>query len=250
MRDATAFGATAPQSPYAGALGELCRGRDPGREILHVNIWAPADAAWARSSPVMVWMHGGSLKHGSECTARLRRHDVRPRLAAFVSVNYRLGTEGFSGARGRSLKLGLHDQLAALRWVQAEIAAFGGDPRRVTVFGQSAGGATVAALAASPVAVEVMRRAIVMSGPLEAKAPADAGRITALIAKRARGARHSRRLRGDRPRRLGGGTGEGGRGRLAPRAAARPTPSRSTTTSCRPPRRCIHRPARRLTRRS
>ncbi|WP_207904447.1 carboxylesterase/lipase family protein [Agromyces fucosus] len=183
VRDATAFGPTAPQSPYAGALGELLPTvAIPGDEILHVNIWAPSDAAGA-PYPVMVWMHGGSLKHGSNALPGYDGATFARDGVVFVSVNYRLGAEGFSVLGGAPLNLGLHDQLAALRWVQAEIAAFGGDPRRVTVFGQSAGGATVAALAASPVAGEVMRQALVMSGPLEAKDPADAGRITALIAR-------------------------------------------------------------------
>ncbi|MFB6608759.1 carboxylesterase/lipase family protein [Agromyces sp. NPDC056379] len=183
VRDATAFGPTAPQSPYTGALGELLPTvAIPGDEILHVNIWSPADAA-AAPYPVIVWMHGGSLKHGSNALPGYDGSSFARDGVVFVSVNYRLGTEGFSVLEGAPLNLGLHDQLAALRWVQREIAAFGGDPAQVTVFGQSAGGATVAALAASPFAAEVMQRAIVMSGPLEAKAPADAGKITALIAR-------------------------------------------------------------------
>ncbi|WP_235825277.1 carboxylesterase/lipase family protein [Agromyces badenianii] len=183
VRDATAFGPTAPQVPYAGALGELLPTvAIPGEGILNVNIWAPTDAAGA-PWPVMVWMHGGSLKHGSNALPGYDGTTFARDGVVFVSVNYRLGTEGFSVLDGAPLNLGLHDQLAALRWVQREIAAFGGDPARVTVFGQSAGGATVAALAASPIANEVMQRAIVMSGPLEVKTPADAGRITALIAR-------------------------------------------------------------------
>ncbi|MGW9631287.1 carboxylesterase/lipase family protein [Agromyces sp. NPDC055520] len=184
LRDATDFGPTAPQVPYAGALGELLPTVEiPGDEILHVNIWAPVDVSGA-PYPVMVWMHGGSLKHGSNALPGYDGSAFARDGVVFVSVNYRLGSEGFSVLEGAPLNLGLHDQLAALRWVQREIAAFGGDPDRVTVFGQSAGGATVAALAASPVASEVMQRAIVMSGPLEAKAPGDAGKLTTLIARR------------------------------------------------------------------
>lgn len=183
VRDATSFGPTAPQSAYLDALGELLPTVViPGDEILNLNVWAPADATDA-PYPVMVWMHGGSLRHGSNALPGYDGSAFARDGIVFVSVNYRLGTEGFSVLDGAPLNLGLHDQLAALRWVQREIGAFGGDPARVTVFGQSAGGATVAALAASPVAAEVMQRAIVMSGPLEAKTPTDAGKITDRIAR-------------------------------------------------------------------
>lgn len=178
VREATTFGATAPQSEYPGALGALLPTVVvPGDEILNLNVWAPTSSDGA-PHPVMVWVHGGSHRHGSNA---LRGYDgsafARDGIV-FVAINYRLGTEGFSVLDDAPLNLGLHDQLAALRWVQREIAAFGGDPDQVTVFGQSAGGASVAALAASPTAGEVMQRAIVMSGPLEAKTAADAGRIT------------------------------------------------------------------------
>lgn len=183
VRDANSLGPTAPQSAYPGALGGLLPTVIiPGDEILNVNVWAPADAV-SSPYPVMVWMHGGSLKHGSNALPGYDGSAFARDGIVFVAVNYRLGAEGFSVLDEVPLNLGLRDQLAALHWVQREIGAFGGDPDRVTVFGQSAGGATVAALAASRGAGEVMHRAIVMSGPLEAKSAADAGKVTTRIAR-------------------------------------------------------------------
>lgn len=182
-RDASAHGPTAPQAPYGGGLERLLPTVEiPGDEILSANVWTPAERT-ASGRPVLVWIHGGSLAHGSNA---LGAYDGTPFARdgiVFVGLNYRLAAEGFSVLADAPLNLGLADVLRGLEWVREEIAAFGGDPDRVTVAGQSAGGNLVAALLGNPVARRLMRRAIVQSGPLAVKPVEDAGRITRLMAK-------------------------------------------------------------------
>ncbi|MHA7305464.1 carboxylesterase/lipase family protein [Arthrobacter sp. TMN-49] len=183
VREATELGPTAPQNPYAGAMARILPTVTiPGDDYLNLNIAAPARRG-TDLLPVMVWLHGGSLHHGSNALAGYRGGSFARDGVVYVAPNYRLGAEGFSVLEGAPLNLGLADQLAALRWVQAEIAAFGGDPERVTVFGQSAGGNTVAALLAHPQASSLLSRAIIQSGPLTAQAEVKAGQITRKIAK-------------------------------------------------------------------
>ncbi|MHA7269665.1 carboxylesterase/lipase family protein [Arthrobacter sp. HLT1-20] len=183
VRDATELGATAPQNHYAGAMARILPTVViPGDDFLNLNIATPAGRGDALR-PVMVWFHGGSLQHGSNALTGYRGGAFARDGVVYVAANYRLGAEGFSVLDGAPLNLGLADQLAALRWVQAEIAAFGGDPGRVTVFGQSAGGNTVAALLAHPQASALFSRAIIQSGPLTAQPAVKAGRITRKIAK-------------------------------------------------------------------
>ena len=182
VRDATAFGPTAPQHPYPGAIGDLLGSVEiPGDEILSVNIWAPEDAAGA---PVVLWIHGGALERG---TAALPLYDGAAFARAgivFASINYRLGSEGFSVLDGAPRNLGLQDAAAALAWVHGEIASFGGDPSQITAMGESAGGAIVAGLLANPSSRSLIARAIIESGPLEAQTAKKAGRVTAQLAKR------------------------------------------------------------------
>ncbi|TGJ95272.1 carboxylesterase, partial [Actinotalea fermentans ATCC 43279 = JCM 9966 = DSM 3133] len=183
VRDATRYGATSPQSPYPGALGELLPTvRIDGEDVLHVNVWTPA-VRGPELLPVLVWVHGGSLAHGSNALAGYDGTRFAQDGVVFVGVNYRLGAEGFSVLDGAPRNLGLADQLAALAWVQDEVAAFGGDPRRVTLAGQSAGGNTVAAILAHPSAPGLVARAIVQSGPLSAQPATRAGRITRAMGK-------------------------------------------------------------------
>ncbi|MGA7205517.1 MAG: carboxylesterase family protein [Specibacter sp.] len=182
-RDSSSPGPTAPQNPYAGALARILPTVGiPGDEFLNLNICTPAGRG-TELLPVMVWFHGGSLQHGSNALAGYDGGAFARDGIVFVAPNYRLGAEGLSVLDGAPLNLGLADQLAALRWVQAEISCFGGDPARVTVFGQSAGGNTVAALLAHPEASTLFSRAIIQSGPLTALPPDKAGKITALVAK-------------------------------------------------------------------
>ncbi|MBP2413866.1 para-nitrobenzyl esterase [Arthrobacter stackebrandtii] len=181
--DATELGPTAPQNPYAGAIARvLPTVIVSGDKFLNLNIVAPARQD-QQLRPVMVWFHGGSLQHGSNSLAGYRGGSFARDGIVYVAVNYRLGAEGFSVLAGAPLNLGLADQLAALHWVQREITAFGGDPGRVTVFGQSAGGNTVAALLAHPNAELLFSRAIIQSGPLTADPADKAGRITKKIAR-------------------------------------------------------------------
>ncbi|MCD9898975.1 carboxylesterase family protein [Streptomyces sp. MT29] len=152
VRDALAFGPTAPKRPYSPPLDRLLP--DPaveGEGWLNLNVWTPSteEAERAEGLPVLVWIHGGSLLHGSSAVpvydgAAFARDGV-----VLVSVNYRLGVEGFGLFPDAPANRGLLDQLAALEWVRDNIAAFGGDPGRVTVAGESAGAVSVGALLAN-----------------------------------------------------------------------------------------------------
>lgn len=182
IREATQFGPTAPQVPYAGAIGELLGSvRIDGEDILTANVWAPIGAS---AAPVLLWIHGGALERG---TAALPLYDGAVFAKAgivFVSINYRLGSEGFSVLDGAPRNLGLRDAAAALEWVHREISAFGGDPAQITAMGESAGGAIVAGLLARDASRELIHRAIIESGPLQAQTSKKAGRVTAQLAKR------------------------------------------------------------------
>jgi para-nitrobenzyl esterase len=179
--DASGFGATAPQSEYAGAIGKLLPTVTiPGDDFLNLNVWAPEGAA---GLPVMVWVHGGSLAHGSNALLAYDGTSFARDGVVFVSINYRLGSEGFSVLDGAPLNLGLADVVAALRWVRAEIGAFGGDPARVTVFGESAGAILLGALLPHPDARSLFAQMILQSGLPATATPEKAGLITRKTAK-------------------------------------------------------------------
>ncbi|MEU4277432.1 carboxylesterase family protein [Streptomyces tanashiensis] len=191
-REATAFGATAPKRPYAPPLDALLP--DPevaGDDCLNLNVWTP----WPAAGPgdggpgdggraVMVWIHGGSLIHGSSAVPVYDGTAFARDGVVLVSVNYRLGVEGFGVFPDAPANLGLRDQIAALTWVRENIAAFGGDPDRVTVFGESAGAISIAALLASPLAKGLFRRAVIQSGAPSARSIDVARRTTEAIAAR------------------------------------------------------------------
>lgn len=180
--DATRNGPTAPQNPYAGGLERLLPTvRIEGDEILTANIWAPAERT-KNGAPVLVWIHGGSLSHGSNALpmydgSRFARDGI-----VFVALNYRLGVEGFSVLDDAPVNLGLADVAHGLQWVHDEIAAFGGDPTQITVAGQSAGGSLVAGLLGHPTVRHLMRRAVIQSAPLAAADRDQAQGITRLLA--------------------------------------------------------------------
>ncbi len=185
VRDATQYGPAAPQRSLPIFAFINAAGRASGDECLTLNVWTPAlDGA---HRPVLVWIHGGAFLVGSGATpiyngAELaRRGDV-----VVVTVNYRLGALGFAhlglarnGALRESTNLGLRDQIAALEWVRAHIARFGGDPASVTVFGQSAGGMSIGALLGAPRARNLIKRAICQSGAADHVLPRDVGREVA-----------------------------------------------------------------------
>lgn len=167
--DATAFGPVCPQPTNpAVPLGE---GAVEDEDCLSLNVWAPGDDT-DQPRPVMVWLHGGAYTFGSSSQPL---YDATSMVAAgdviVVTVNYRLGALGFldlTGAvpdGGFDGNLALKDVLLALRWVQRNIGAFGGDPERVTVFGESAGGGLVTTLLAVPSARGLFHRAIAQSSP-------------------------------------------------------------------------------------
>ena len=162
VRDATTFGPSCPQapSPFAppGQFSEDC---------LYLNVYTPAARSSFGGRPVLVWIHGGGLVQDGA-----RDYDGT-KLAAdgvvVVTINYRLGALGFLAhpalaSHGAAGNYGLMDQQAALRWVQRNIARFGGDPGNVTIAGQSAGGLSVLAQMVSPGARGLFQRAIVQSG--------------------------------------------------------------------------------------
>lgn len=139
-------------------------------DCLYLNVWTPANAAAARL-PVMVWIHGGGLRVGSAAEPLYDGEEIARKGVVVVTFNYRLDVFGFlahpelskESGHNSSGNYGLYDQVAALRWVQKNIAAFGGDPAKVTIFGQSAGAYSVASHVASPVSKGLFRAAIIQS---------------------------------------------------------------------------------------
>jgi para-nitrobenzyl esterase len=139
-------------------------------DCLNLNVWTPARGA--ERLPVMVWFHGGGWRYGSGTSYVPNGAPIAKKGVVLVTVNYRLGALGFlahpalsaESARGSSGNYGFLDQIAALQWVQRNIAAFGGDPNRVTIIGESAGSWTVSVLIASPLSRGLLHRGIGESG--------------------------------------------------------------------------------------
>ncbi len=145
----------------------------PSEDCLYLNVWTPARNA-AEKLPVMVWIYGGGFMQGSSSSPQFDGEGLAAKGVVRVQMNYRLGIYGFlahpeldkESPQGVSGNYGLLDQIAALQWVQRNIAAFGGDPGNVTIFGQSAGGGSVHFLSLSPLAKGLFQRAISENGLL------------------------------------------------------------------------------------
>jgi carboxylesterase type B len=156
-----------PVRATAGRFGEI------SEDCLYLNVWTPATRA-AEKLPVMVWIYGGGFQSGSAANPQFDGEGLAAKGVVRVSLNYRLGILGFlahpeldkESPHGVSGNYGLLDEVAALQWVARNIAAFGGDPNRVTIFGQSAGGASVHFLSLSPMAKGLFQRAISENGLL------------------------------------------------------------------------------------
>jgi para-nitrobenzyl esterase len=185
-RDATAFGPACPQS---GTMDNVDGGAAATSEdCLSLNVWAPAHPA--RPAPVMVWLHGGGNQNGAGSKRYYDGAAFARDGVVLVTINYRLGLLGFfahpaltrEAAAGDPLgDYGLMDQVAALAWVRKNIRAFGGDPKNVTLFGESAGGQDIVALLTAPAASGLFDKAIAESAGfwvnLPSLAEAEAGGV-------------------------------------------------------------------------
>ena len=154
-------------------------GKPTSENCLTLNVWTPARGQHNEKRPVMVWIHGGGFVNGSGDIYHARWLAARGHIVV-VTINYRLGAFGFLahpslGAPGTVGNYGLADQQAALRWVRDNIGAFGGDPRKVTIAGESAGGMSVCDHLVAPGSAGLFRAAIIQSAPCQAQADLEFG---------------------------------------------------------------------------
>jgi para-nitrobenzyl esterase len=168
IRDATRLGPRCLQD----LVGDIEVGRQTDEDCLNLNVWTPASES-EEPRPVMVWIHGGAFVSGSGGVYDARRLAARGDIIV-VTINYRLGTLGFLahpalGPPGEVGNYGLADQQAALEWVRDNIAQFGGDPDKVTIAGESAGGMSVCDHLVAPGSQELFSAAIIQSGPCQAQ---------------------------------------------------------------------------------
>jgi para-nitrobenzyl esterase len=162
-RDASEYGATVPKGPFPPPYDELLPEPDmPGEDCLNLNVWTPAGEP--STLPVLVWIHGGAFVNGSGAVPIYDGSAFARDGVVCATINYRLGADGFLDVGDEHTNVGLRDQIAALRWVHDNIAAFGGDAGNVTIAGESAGGMSVTALLSSPLAEGLFRRVIAQSG--------------------------------------------------------------------------------------
>ena len=171
VRKAVSYGHDCMQKPYPSDLAPL--GVTPAEDCLTVNVWRPTGTKAGDHLPVLVWIYGGGFVNGGASPAVYSGESFARHGVMFVSFNYRLGRFGFFAFpeltredpdHGLVANYGHMDALAAMHWVQRNIAAFGGDPKQVTIYGQSAGAAQVYMLLTAPLADGLFTRAIVQSG--------------------------------------------------------------------------------------
>ena len=168
-RDATRYGARCMQRNEFADM--VFQDAGPSEDCLYLNVFTPANAKGKSKLPVMFWIHGGGYRGGSASEPRHNGDFLPTKGVVLVTINYRLGVFGFLAtsdlakeAAGSAGNYGLMDMIAALQWVKANIAKFGGDPGNVTIFGESAGSSAVSTLMPSPLARGLFQKAIGESG--------------------------------------------------------------------------------------
>ena len=171
VRACTEFSPICPQLPYPEGSVYSMAPQPQSEDCLYLNVWTAAGRA-DEKRPVMVWIHGGALTRGAGSIPAYDGTSLARKGVVLVTINYRLGPFGYlshpalseESPHGASGNYGVLDQIAALEWVRDNIAAFGGDPDCVTIFGESAGSWSVCALVATPLAKGLFHRAIGQSG--------------------------------------------------------------------------------------
>lgn len=166
-RDASFYAADCAQAPFPPDSTPVRT--MPSEDCLYLNVWKPASAKAGARLPVMVWIHGGGFVNGGSSPAIYSGEKFARDGVLLVSLNYRLGRFGFFAHpglldEGFGGNFGFLDQVAALKWVRSNIAAFGGNPENVTIFGESAGGMSIHMLLQAPDARGLFHRAVIQSG--------------------------------------------------------------------------------------
>ncbi|RAX45243.1 carboxylesterase/lipase family protein [Arthrobacter sp. AQ5-06] len=184
VRDATGYGAT-PQRQALSEVTLIPEPSVPGESTLNLNVFTPRPGETGAKLPVLVWIHGGGYVSGSGASPWYDGASFNRDGIVTVSVSYRLGFDGFGWIRDAPQNRGVLDWILALEWVRDNITSFGGDPSRVTIAGQSAGGGAVLTLLAVPRAARLFRQAISLSGATSDLPLADAERLGHLMAQRA-----------------------------------------------------------------
>ncbi|KJC64401.1 carboxylesterase/lipase family protein [Agreia bicolorata] len=176
VRTCDSYGATPQRRPF-GAVTTIPEPSIPGDDTLSLSVFTPAAGEPDAGLPVLVWIHGGGYFAGSPASPWYDGRSFARDGVVTVVISYRLGFDGFGWIDGAPLNRGVLDQIAALEWVRDNISGFGGDPARVTIAGQSAGGGSVLTLLASPAAEGLFSAAISHSGAVGSLAAPEAEAI-------------------------------------------------------------------------